>query len=391
MIKTDYIKCTGCGACLQSCPKKCITWCRGEFGFKYPSVDRDICIDCGLCERVCPIEKHTAEIKSQNVYAVVNKDSQVLKRSTSGGAFSAIASKVLKDNGVVYGCIMGNSFKVKHVRIEKESQLGKLRGSKYVQSDTENTFNSVKSDLLNGIKVLYSGTPCQIDGLISFLGKKYDNLITVDIVCHGVGSQAYFNKFVDQFKKHCPSVERIEFRNKRFVGWSCGGVVVKHDSQGSKKVLPFYNYENYYYSYFLSGEIFRKSCYSCKYANTNRVADITLGDFWGIEKICPSFDSKDGCSLVIINTPNGEKVLNSIADNMRLINLDIESAKKNNAQLTKPFESKSSRSERLNEFNTLSGEEIQSRYMKSHAKSRVKGRLKTLIPRSVRYRLRRII
>ena len=190
MFAINYENCTGCGACIQRCPKQCISWTTKEFDFRYPQVDEAACINCGLCEKVCPIDKELKEPIAQKAYAAVHKDSSVLEKSTSGGAFTALADTIFAQGGVVYGAAMLNGMQVKHIRTENKTAFAVLRSSKYLQSDTGTTYQMVEQDLKQGKVVLYSGTPCQIDGLKCFLRKEYENLYTADIVCHGVGSQA---------------------------------------------------------------------------------------------------------------------------------------------------------------------------------------------------------
>lgn len=285
MLTIDYEKCTGCGACVQRCPKQCISWTTKEFGFRYPKIDKDTCINCSLCEKVCPIDKALTVPLEQKAYAAVHKDSEVLAKSTSGGAFTALADAIFAHKGVVYGAAMMDGMQVKHIRAEDKSSFEDLRSSKYLQSDTGTTYQCVERDLKQGKAVLYSGTPCQIDGLKYFLGKNYENLYTVDIVCHGVGSQAYFDKYMDFAKERYGKIKALRFRSKEYAGWSCGGGVVVVDSSDCLKKIPYRDFDNYYYAYFLSGDIYRKCCYSCKYANTKRVGDFSLGDYWGIEAL----------------------------------------------------------------------------------------------------------
>ena len=383
MIKADYEKCTGCGACLQRCPQKCIEWTLGEFGFKYPKADENKCVNCGLCDKACPIGRLPAELENQAVFALVNKDKSILMNSTSGGAFSALAKAVFEDGGVVYGCEMGPEFQVRHAKATSKDELHRFRGSKYVQSDTDNTYNLVKNDLKEGIKVLYSGTPCQIAGLLGFLGKQYDNLTTIDIVCHGVASQLYFDKFIEYIKEKKPGLTRIEFRNKKFVGWSCSGLLTTNG-----KDYPFYNHEYYYYSYFLSGEIYRKSCYTCPYANLNRIGDLTLGDFWGVEGLNIGMDVSNGCSLVSVNTNKGKNLIESLGSQIDMTAVDTAVAAKNNAQLIRPSTYKESRKERLQEYDTLSGAEIQKKYIYNHKGRILKGAIKKMIPYSIKSKIR---
>ena len=308
MLTVNFEKCTGCGACIQSCPKQCISWITKEFGFYYPQIDEEICVNCGLCEKVCPIDKILELPVTQKVYAAVHKDAEVLSKSTSGGAFTAIADAVFAQNGVVYGAAMLDDMQVKHIRTANRDKFAALRSSKYLQSDTGNTYQMVKRDLNQGRMVLYSGTPCQIDGLKFFLGKNYENLYTADIVCHGVGSQAYFDKYMEFAKKRYGNIKAVRFRSKEYAGWSCGGGVVVVDSSEHLKKIPYRDFDNYYYSYFLSGDIYRKCCYSCKYANTRRVGDFSLGDYWGVEKLHLSLETQNGCSLLLVNSSKGHRL-----------------------------------------------------------------------------------
>lgn len=383
MIKIDFEHCTGCEACIQICPQKCISTQQGEFDFLYPVVDEDRCIDCHLCEKVCPIDKDVSAPEDQKAYAAVNKDKKVLVNSTSGAAFSALSDHVLGQNGVVYGCAM-DGMKVHHVRIDNLRNLKRLRGSKYVQSRIGNVFKEAEADLQEGRKVLFSGTPCQIAGLKYYLRKEYENLITVDIVCHGVGSQAYFDKFLDSLNQTDRKVKEVRFRSKKYTGWSCSsGELITENQDGEKKSSPFYYHRNYYYRFFLAGDIYRKSCYSCKYANLNRVSDITLGDFWGVERLKLPLDTYYGCSLVIVNSQKGADFFNAVGE-LNSVPVKIEDAIRDNAQLTHPSELKMVREKRLHDYEIMSGKEIEEDYKKTDKAGIMKGELKKMIPYSVK-------
>ena len=385
MMTIDYEHCTGCEACVQRCPKQCITMVQGEFDFLYPEIDKERCIDCHLCEKVCPINIDKPSPVAQEAFAAVHIDQVILKNSTSGGAFTALASTVLKDNGVVYGVRMDDFF-VHHVRIDTMDDLPSLRGSKYLQSRIGTAFKAAERDLKDGKQVLFTGTPCQIDGLKSFLGKEYDNLITVDIVCHGVGSQDYFNKFVTALKSKHPNAREIKFRSKKYTGWSCGsGATVMNDNSE----IPFYYSENYYYQFFLQGDIYRMSCYNCKYAGLGRPGDLTLGDFWGIERLKLPLDSFNGCSLVIVNSKKGKQLLKS-ANELKLAIVPIKSAVERNEQLAHPSVLREKRKERLQNYIDKTGEEIEALYFKNDKKSVIKGRIKRLIPYRVKVLIRRL-
>lgn len=386
MLTVDYEKCTGCGACVQRCPKRCISWTQREFGFRYPQIDKDACVNCGQCEKVCPIDKALEVSAEQKAYAAVHKDDEVLAKSTSGGAFTAIADAVFAQGGIVYGAAMLDGMQVKHIRTSGKDDFEGLRSSKYLQSDTGTTYQMVEQDLKQGKTVLYSGTPCQIDGLKNFLGKDYENLYTVDIVCHGVGSQAYFDKYMDYARERYGKIKALRFRSKEYAGWSCGGVVVVVDSSDCLKKIPYRDFDNYYYSYFLSGDIYRKSCYSCKYANTNRVGDFTLGDYWGVEALNLPLQTENGCSLLLVNNWHAMQLLDEI-ESLDRVETTVEQAAHCNKQLNAPSKLMDSRQNRIGEYESMSGQQIQKEYLKNHRKTVVKGQLKALMP----YKLKLLI
>ncbi len=388
MLTVDYEKCTGCGACVQRCPKRCISWTQREFGFRYPQIDKDACVNCGQCEKVCPIDKALEVSAEQKAYAAVHKDDEVLAKSTSGGAFTAIADAVFAQGGIVYGAAMLDGMQVKHIRTSGKDDFEGLRSSKYLQSDTGTTYQMVEQDLKQGKTVLYSGTPCQIDGLKNFLGKDYENLYTVDIVCHGVGSQAYFDKYMDYARERYGKIKALRFRSKEYAGWSCGGGVVVVDSSDCLKKIPYRDFDNYYYSYFLSGDIYRKSCYSCKYANTNRVGDFALGDYWGVEALNLPLQTENGCSLLLVNNRHAMQLLDEI-ESLDRVETTVEQAAHCNKQLNAPSKLMDSRQNRIGEYESMSGQQIQKEYLKNHRKTVVKGQLKALMPYKLKLLIRR--
>lgn len=386
MFAFNYENCTGCGACVQRCPKQCISWTTIEFDFRYPQVDEATCINCGLCEKVCPINKELKAPTAQKAYAAVHKDSSVLEKSTSGGAFTALADMFFSQGGVVYGAAMLNGMQVKHIRTEDRTAFAELRSSKYIQSDTGITYQMVEQDLKQRKVVLYSGTPCQIDGLKCFLRKEYENLYTADVVCHGVGSQAYFDKYMEFAKERYGKIKALRFRSKEYAGWSCGVVVVVVDTSNSEKKIPYWDFDNYYYSYFLLGDVYRKCCYSCKYANTKRVGDFSLGDYWGVEALNLPLQTENGCSLLLVNNERAKKLLETVSD-LDKVETTIEQAAHCNKQLNESSRLPESRQKRIEEYGSMSGQQIQKVYLKTHRKTVVKGKLKALMP----YKLKLLI
>lgn len=386
MFAINYENCTGCGACVQRCPKQCISWATKEFDFRYPRVDEATCINCGLCEKVCPIDKELKAPTAQKAYAAVHKDSSVLEKSTSGGAFTALADTIFSQGGVVYGAAMLNDMQVKHIRTENRTAFAELRSSKYLQSDTGTTYQMVEQDLNQGKVVLYSGTPCQVDGLKCFLRKEYENLYTADIVCHGVGSQAYFDRYMEFAKERYGKIKALRFRSKEYAGWSCGGGVVVVGTSNSEKKIPYRDFDNYYYSYFLSGDIYRKCCYSCKYANTKRVGDFSLGDYWGVEALNLPLQTENGCSLLLVNNDRAKKLLETVVD-LDKVETTIEQAAHCNKQLNEPSRLPESRQKRIEEYVSMSGRQIQKVYLRTHRRTVVKGKIKALMP----YKLKLLI
>lgn len=320
---TDKSKCCGCTACVQRCPKQCIVMHEDKEGFLYPKVDTAKCIDCGLCEKVCPVLNVADDRLPQKVLAAKNKNEQIRKTSSSGGIFTILAEQVINDGGVVFGVKFNDKWEVVHSYTETIDGLAAFRGSKYVQSFIGDSYKKAEIFLKNGRKVLFSGTPCQISGLKHYLRKEYENLLTVECVCHGVPSpkvwREYLNEIlrpkgvvgkntVSSIYKDLPVITGINFRDKSN-GWKKYGFVLglksafKADKNSvlpsdTQRVLqPFY--ENPFMQAFLADFILRPSCYSCVAKAGSSGADIALADFWGIENIMPHFDDDKGCSLVL--------------------------------------------------------------------------------------------
>lgn len=391
MLNIDKLHCTACGACVQKCPKQCISFVKTELGHLIPHIDTANCINCGLCEKVCPIDEEQFTREKQKVYAAVNKNEEVLKASTSGGFFTALAEYVLERSGVVYGCSFEDSFQASHIRVQQKEYLSKLRGSKYLQSNTNNTFKEAQQDLQAGRLVLYTGTPCQIAGLKSFLGKPFENLLTVDIVCHGVGSQAYFDRYMEYLTAKKGPIKDLHFRDKEFAGWSCGGVVILDGGKSNRKDthLSYYDYNNYYYYYFLNSDIYRDSCYTCKYANTNRLGDFTMGDFWGVERYNLSLDTQNGCSLVIANTLKAQEIMREMTGALDMAEVTMDQATKANAQLIHPSEQSAVRQELAQQFEKLDAQGINRAFKKKNRKRIIKLHLKALIPYQIKAVIRK--
>lgn len=305
----DKSKCIGCGLCSEICPVNAIKMVKNEEGFIYPKIDLKKCIHCNKCRRTCPVlNKKTVKEFQKEIYALKNKNLQERQESTSGGAFSILSRKVLEKKGIVYGCEMINN-KTKHVRITKGSDLNRIRGSKYIQSNIIETYKTIMNDLNKGKTVLFSGTPCQIGAIKAYLGKDYKNLITVSVICHGVISDKILKIHLKDLENQYHSkVTNWCFRNKRPNSWTVSSVSYRVNK--SKKVVDFLSDDLMFL--YLKNVIIRDSCYSCKYKGNNNIADLIIADYWGIEVSKKDFFDPNGVSALIINTEHGKKFFDSI-------------------------------------------------------------------------------
>ena len=332
----NYRDCFSCRSCFLSCPKNAIEMIENSEGFFYPFVNEDACINCGLCEKHCPVNFIFEKPKFNDTYAMILKDDSSLQNSTSGGVFYGFAKKILEDGGVVFGAKLCDDFSVKHISISSVNNLKDLQGSKYVASDTRDTYYEVMNLLKKNTTVLYSGTPCQIAGVKAYLGKDYDNLYTVDLICHGTPSVKLFKLYIKWLeKKYKGTVIDYKFRNKE-VSTNCGQNVIFHIKKNNKvkKIVLSGLRDPFMYS-FMNRHIQRESCYKCKFMNINRISDCTIGDFWGIEKYHPDVDISKGVSVCIVNTVNGQKLFEKSKDFFDLVKSDINYACERNSHLYK--------------------------------------------------------
>lgn len=301
--------CTGCTACKNVCKFNAISMIVSEDGFYYPSVDRDKCKNCGRCVEVCPERSiPTTEDFSIQSYALKHKSNDVRSKSTSGGLFTALSDYVLDNGGIIYGAAFKENFSVKHIRVTNSVEREFICGVKYVQSDLSDIFRYVKNDLINDKLVLFTGTPCQIAGLKNFLMKDYENLYLADLVCYGIPSPIIFADYIQFIRNYYKTdISKYLFRDKK-KSWRYGKtkIILKNGTKILAEIQEIFD------RLFWSRNILRRSCYSCGYANLNRISDITMGDCWGIEKINPQFDDDFGVSLCLVNSPKGKFLFNQI-------------------------------------------------------------------------------
>ena len=324
--------CCGCYACYNICPKNAIEMKEDEKGFKYPVIDKDKCINCGLCEKICPILNKKNEIENDiNVYACYNKNEEERINSSSGGIFILIAKEIIKKGGVVFGACLDEKFNVIHTYVETEEDLKKFMGSKYVQSVIGDNYRKAKKFLDNGRIVLFTGTPCQIEGLKSYLQKDYKNLYTQDLICHGVPSPMVWNKY-KTYRENTDkaNTENIYFRNKD-AGWKLFNMKFVYGKKEYKKNQT----KDLFMQTFLRNTILRDSCYDCNFKKKHRESDITLADFWGVERELPEMDDNKGTSIVVLHSKNGKKLFELIKDKLEYKQIEFEQFVKYNPSMIK--------------------------------------------------------
>lgn len=340
-------KCCGCALCQNVCPKSAIKMIPDKYGYTYPVIDQNKCIDCGLCRKNCIFINHDLN-QVKETYAAKNINKDELLKSSSGGIFSAIADAFISNDGYVCGAVMNfenGNVNIKHEIINSLDELYKLQGSKYVQSDISDVLVEVKNKLKDGKDVLFSGTPCQV-AAVKQLTKRIKNgrLYTIDIICHGVPNRQFFSDYLTNTNKDSNrTIMKFYFRDKEY-GWGLDGnqFIKTKSNEIEKKKITLDN--SSYYKYFLQGETYRESCYKCPFARDQRVGDITIGDYWGVQDYSPelmkenggNFSSFDGISCLLINTNNGHELIDKFGINVHKENVDYDKIKIVNTQLTEP-------------------------------------------------------
>ncbi|AZV55537.1 Coenzyme F420 hydrogenase/dehydrogenase, beta subunit C-terminal domain [Clostridium sp. AWRP] len=331
----DDSSCTGCMMCIDICNQKAISAVEDEQGFMHPSIDSDKCVECGLCVSRCPVNYQKKNKKAEKVFACWQKNVESRLASTSGGAFLTIAERIIQGGGVVYGAAFDDLMRVKHIRTLNMQEVKKLRGSKYVQSNTKNIYEQVKNDLKVGRKVLFSGTPCQVAALQNYLKINYENLFFIDIVCHGVPSPMIFRDYLKCIcEKNHSKITELNFRYKKPC-WSVFSMKAKFKN-GSEYIAS--KFKDPYLHFFLLRDLtLRKSCFECHFSSPERTGDITLADFWNYRAYKFSQrGSERGVNLVLTNTKKGEQLLCSLASELHIEEHTWKEAFESNKQLLEP-------------------------------------------------------
>ncbi|MBQ7890383.1 MAG: Coenzyme F420 hydrogenase/dehydrogenase, beta subunit C-terminal domain [Erysipelotrichaceae bacterium] len=345
----NLTQCTGCTACSAVCPKQCIEMKKDAEGFLHPFVNSDQCIQCHLCEKVCPVLSDCSVNKViPSACAVISKDESIRLDSSSGGFFSELSTKILEDNGYIYGAAYNELFEVHHICVDNVNDLSKLRGAKYSQSNLGDTFIDIKTKLDQNIKVLFSGTPCQVAGLKSYLRKEYDNLICVDFVCHGVPSPMAWKEYIkyrSELDNQGELPVSINLRSKD-TGWSKYTYSNLFEYKNGKKQYNSSS-DSLFMKLFVGDYINRLSCSDCKFKGYSRVSDFTIGDFWGIWDIDPVMDDNKGTSVVLVQSEKGKKLLDEIKNNLIIKEVTLEQASQQNPSMLVSSSAKPNRSEVL--------------------------------------------
>ena len=330
---TDKTQCTGCTACYNICGHKAISMQHDEYGQIYPRVNHDLCTNCGLCEKVCPLlhQEHIPKddnLDALEVKAVHNKDAVIRQRSTSGGVFTILAEYVIAKGGIVCAAKFDEHYHIHHSFFDSISDIDPYRGSKYAQSDLSDVFRHIKNYLKERL-VLFVGTPCQVGGLKSFLMKDYDNLYTCDFICMSISSGKMWDEYITDYQKR-HQIKRVFFKDKRN-GWHKTDWKMLIEDERGEQLIPAF--QNPFFSLYLTHHSARPSCFSCAFRHCRHVSDITIADCWGIDSVSPDFDDNKGCTTFIIQSEKGKDVFEAIKNKANHIDYGIQNVRQYNKHI----------------------------------------------------------
>lgn len=371
MVLKNKEDCCGCYACSNACPKKCISMDKDSEGFWYPHINPQECIHCNKCQKVCPVLNSSSNANKSIAYLGLNNNPLVRKNSSSGGIFTAIAEKIIDMGGAVFGCSFNESFEVEHICVETKEELERLQGSKYVQSRIGDTYSRVKLYLLEGRTVLFTGTPCQIEGLISFLGDTdTNNLYTQDIICHGVPSPGVWKEYLD-YRSKGDEIKSVSFRDKKY-GWHYFSMNIETDKRHYTKRLD----EDLFLRLFLDNTILRPSCHNCKFKKEIRISDFTLADCWRPESVKSQLiDDDKGLSMFFLNTEKAKALFEIIKNNCTLQEIDYDLAINSQKVATSSVKPNIHRQDFFAEFNNKGIKHIDENLYRLNMMQRMKKRL----------------
>lgn len=381
-------------ACKSICPQDAIMAVNDPYGYRFPRIDQTRCVDCGRCLKVCPMKDHYEEMEEVSSLAVKAREKTTVQQSSSGGVFWVLAEQILENNGIVFGAVMNSDWSVCHSPAKSLRELKNLQGSKYVQSDMGNCYHLCREYLGQGREVLYVGTPCQIAGLKHFLGEDSPSLYTIDLICHGVPGNQMFQDYLNHLEEGKNiQIASFCFRDKR-EGWSKNGSI-GYMSKGRWREKRLYASESSYYHFFDKGILLRKSCYNCPFAGGQRQGDLTIGDFWGIERVAPAlckskiWSQPPGISCVLVNSVKGDMLLNRVNEHIYRYPCEVDRKKQGalKAAVTQPL-----LRERVMEAYQKSGYEgVEQIYRSLAAGERHLSRWKSYLPESLKILLKRYV
>lgn len=361
---TNKVDCCGCNACGDICGKHAISFVTDNEGFWYPEVNKELCVDCGLCDKVCPIQNkanHVERYSEPNVFAAYTKDEAIRLDSTSGGIHSMLALKMYEKDAYVGGAVYNSDHTCSQIVDNNPERLPEIRSSKYLQSNAEGVYKEIRGLLKEGKNVFFCGCPCQIHALYNFLGKEYENLVTCDFICRGVNSPKVFLKYMEMLERQFGSkATEIKFKNKK---WGWHNFSMRVNFENDKEYCKDRWHDLFFIGYLQAGNFTRPSCYECHFKGFPQKADITLADFWGIEKIDKTMDQDRGTSLVMVNSDKGQALFDSIKDKVEWRQFTMDDARAGNPAMDGSLSSaKPNREAFFNDLDKLPFEKVAAKH-----------------------------